>query len=164
MGTFVRAPRIAELLQKGPSPELSQALKVKYGDELGGEMSRQLRTNKGIKTEAALVKAAAAKIAERTQYASSSKSSIGSGLLNVKGTTVSNIQHGTGGGFRAGDPARWHVHFDHVKWGTSTNTRINFKGRKKQAILAALVAQQPLRTSVDWPSWDACHQWIQQNL
>jgi hypothetical protein len=163
---IVPYPGIASLLQKGPSDELSRALKKRYGDELGRQMAIEVRlsTPNAIPTEETLRKRAEAKISKRASESASESKSVGSGSLNVKGKTVSNIQHGTGGGFRAGVPARWHVHFDHVKWGTSTNTRINFTSGTRQTILADFVAQRPQPTSVDRPSWDSCYRWMQNNL
>lgn len=164
-----RVPRIVTietLLKKGASDELSTALKSKYGEELGREMSRQMKI-KPTTSKSALKKQAETKIRQRgeSQYESEGKSTgSGSRGLNVKGKQVSNIQHGTGGGFRAGVPSLWHVHFDHVKWGTSQNTRINFTGRTKQAILADFNSLQPAATSANRPSWDTCHQWMLANL
>jgi hypothetical protein len=163
---LVRAPvDIGALLKKGPSEELSNALKEKYGAALGGQMARQMRM-KPTTSEQTLKKEAEAKIRQRENENSSEDKWTGSssGGLNTKGKTVSNKKQGTGQGFRAGDPARWHVHYDHVKWGTSTNTRINFTGRPKQTILTDFLSQQPQAGTVNRASWDDCYQWMQNNL
>lgn len=163
---LVRAPvDIGALLRKGASQELSKALKEKYGEELGSEMARQMRI-KATTSEQTLKQRAEEKVGKReSQYTSEGNwTSSSSGGLNVKGKTVSNLKKGTGQGYLAGDPARWHVHYDHVKWGTSTNTRINFTNRKKQTILSDFLSQQPQQGSVNRASWDTCYQWMQNNL
>ncbi len=164
-GVLVPAPvDIGALLKaKKWSKELSAALKEKYGDILGGEMARQMRI-KPTTSEQELKKRAEEKVGQRESEVWLTSNS--SRSLNAKGKKISGLTKGTGQGFRAGDPTRWHVHYDHVKWGTSANTRINFPGRRKQDILSAFISDspQPVATSADRQSWDACYQWMQNNL
>ena len=165
-GVLVRAPvSIEDLLKKGHTPELSQALKEKYGDKLGGEMSRQMRI-KATTSEQSLKQRAEEKVGKRENQSvdEGKTASRSSGGLNQKGKTVSNLTRGTGQGFAAGDPARWHVHYDHVKWGTSANTRINFTARAKQTILNDFRALRPQPATVNRQSWDVCEQWMVANL
>ena len=156
---------IGALLSKPWSPALSKALKDKYGVDLGTEMSRQKNSHPRITDEQTLKQQAEAKIAERNRRDSSEDSFTGSGSggLNVKGKPVSGLTKGTGQGFRAGDPARWHVHYDHVKWGTSAATRIDFQFLPKQTLLADFRRQRPQPGTVNRPSWDTCEQWIIAN-
>jgi hypothetical protein len=158
---------VADLLKEWKwSEQLLKALRRKYGDVIGREMSRQMRSSKIKISEEALKQKAENKIAQRemeSQFAKGSKST-GSGSLNTKGTPVSNIRHGIGQGYLAGEGARWHVHHDHVKWGDGKKTRINFKGRSRSDILNAFAPTQPSATSMDRPSWDACWEWMLNNL
>jgi len=159
------AADIGALLSKGSSEALSKELKEKYGETLGGEMSRQMRVTPTT-SEQTLKQRAEKKISERESHNSSEGRFTGSssGGFNVKGKPVSGLTKGTGQGFRAGDPARWHVHYDHVKWGTSAATRINFQFLPKQTILAAFQSQPPQPGTLDRPSWDACLRWMRANL
>jgi len=36
--------------------------------------------------------------------------------------------------FDAGEGGKWHIHFEHMKLGTNTNSRVNFNGKTKKAI------------------------------
>jgi hypothetical protein len=160
---------IKELLKKGDSSELVQALKAKYSDGLGGQMIREMRMSKITMNEATLKQKAQKKIRERDkQHSGENKpTSIASGRLNVKtGGPVSGLTKGTGGGYLAGEGGRWHVHYDHVKFGNSKSTRINFTGKKRQDILTGFLSSspQPPIGSENRASWDACYQWMQKNL
>ncbi len=155
---------IGALLSKGWSEALSKALKGKYGETLGGEMSRQMRV-RATTSEQTLKQRAEEKVGKReSQHSSEDFSGSSSGRLNARGKPVSGLTKGTGRGFQAGDPAKWHVHHDHVKWGTSTATRINFTERSGATILAAFQRQQPPPGSENRPSWDACQRWMVANL
>jgi hypothetical protein len=147
---------------------LRDALKQKYGAEKGGIMWRKLKgiNNAGLKSEAALAKAAGVKLEEMKSEDYGSKdisSGIGEGKLNEHKKQLPGSGKKSGG-FSAGEGARWHVHYDHFKWGTSANTRMNFRGRQKTDILNEFMQHQPALGDVNRPSWDACWTWMNTNL
>lgn len=167
-GKKLAEENIEALLKKGYSPALSIALKAKYGDDLGGQMSRQMRI-KPITNEQELKKQAENKLRSRENdsLSESNMKEYGSGTLNTKnGKPVPGLKKGIGQGFAAGDPGLWHVHFDHVKFGSNNNTRIDFSGRTRQAIITNFTTSypQPAPGSGNRASWDICHQWMQKNL
>jgi hypothetical protein len=164
-GVLVRAPvSIEDLLKKGHTPELSLALKEKYGDKLGGEMSRQMRI-KATTSEQSLKQRAEEKVGKRENQSvdDGKTTSLSSGGLNQKGKTVSNLTRRTGQGFAAGEDARWHVRYDHVG-NERRDTRINFTARAKQTILSDFTGLRPQPATVNRQSWDVCEQWMVANL
>ncbi|MBD5785218.1 hypothetical protein IF650_03395 [Cellulosimicrobium terreum] len=66
-----------------------------------------------------------------------------------------------GSGYLAGDGGKWHVHFDHVKYGSNGATRINFSGRSQDQILTELTTKSGLVS--DRTHFAACEQWIRNN-
>jgi hypothetical protein len=93
---------------------------------------------------------------------SAATSSSGSGRLNTKEMTVSGTRRDAE--FRAGEGARWHVHYDHVKFGKRKGTRRNFDGRTQTDILNALTAivtaETSLNAGLNAPSYAVCTAWI----
>lgn len=54
----------------------------------------------------------------------------------TKSSSQQSIVQMAGGGnaFLAGQGAYWHVHYDHVKFGTNNQTRVDFGGRTRKQI------------------------------
>lgn len=64
----------------------------------------------------------------------------------------------------AGEGARWHIHFGHIKLGNDNNSRVNFNGRPRSAIRAELgekITRYGLCvTGANEPSFRACIDFI----
>ncbi len=65
--------------------------------------------------------------------------------------------------FDVGTGSGWHIHHDHIKFGTSTNSRVNFNERSADAIITdieAKVSRYNLHTGGDYNN---CIAWIRNN-
>ncbi len=136
-----------------------------YGKEKAGHMSRILRSgNPRVTTIDGLERAAGVKAAEHAVRAEAPEpTSAPSGALNVHtGRPVGGLSKGTGKGFKAGVPAAWHVHHDHVKYATDGATRVDFPGRAA-AVIAADVRTALTRTP-DRTGYPACRRWMNKEL
>ena len=89
----------------------------------------------------------------------------GSNALNTKGKRVKRSGEGE---FEAGEGAKWHVHHDHVKFGTNQKTRVNFAGRTQEAVLnhlnEVLEAFSTLTKGSNVATLEQCKKWIRAQL
>ncbi len=150
-------PTFSELQATGGSVEKIRALLSWYDADQAGVMSRLFRTRKFSSLEA-LEKAALQKMEEDVARTVAPRDS-GSRSNNGSGT-VSGLTKGKGDGYRAGEGGSWHVHYDHVKYGTDGRTRVNFNGRSSAAILADLNARTGAHPATGLA---ACRAWIIAN-
>ena len=67
----------------------------------------------------------------------------------------------------AGEGSKWHIHFDHMKLGNLTKSRIEFNGRPKRAIFQELgekINRHNLNIHGDLKdSFDACIAYIRDH-
>lgn len=149
-----------ETLASAKGPLSATLIEAGYPEDVAGQMSRTYRSARGrFDSLADLERAALRKMDRRDSMLHSSI--IGSASLNRKGGPVSGLSKGMGRGFKAGTGSTWHVHFDHVKYGSSGASRIDFSGRTKKQVLEALDA-----ISGSYPSTNLakCRAWINKNL
>jgi hypothetical protein len=144
----------------GDVQTLRALLEPVYGDKAGA-MSRMLRS-RTFTTIEALEKAVNYKAAEQATRDEAPAATSGRSLNVHTGRPVPNLPRAAVGGFRAGIPAAWHVHFDHVKFGNSTASRVNFTSRTPATITTEVTAA--LRRITDRTGYDACRQWMNTNL
>lgn len=147
------------------APAIRALLTGHFPADLASEISRVWRGRSGPGTRGwlgldALIAAARVKLERRGEQESASYSP--PAPLNARGQKAANIVKGTGDGYLAGTGAAWHVHHDHVKYGSRGDTRINFAGRTRAAILASL--SQAAATVTDTTHLAACRTWIEQEL
>jgi hypothetical protein len=158
-------PTLAALLKAGSAPALRDLLVPYYGEATAGHMSRVLRMGTPrVTTIEGLEAAAARKAAEHAaRDEAPARTSAPGQSLNVRtGKPVPNLATGTGDGFRAGVRGAWHVHYDHVKYGSNGATRVNFAGRQPSTIEGDVTAA--LRLTRDSTGYEACRQWMNTNL
>jgi hypothetical protein len=144
---------------------LRELLVPYYGEARAGQMSRVLRTGKPrVTTIEGLEAAAAGKAAEHAaRDEAPARTSAPGQSLNVRtGKPVPNLAKGTGDGFRAGVRGAWHVHYDHVKYGSNGATRVNFTNRQASTIEQGVTAA--LGLTPDVTGYDACRVWMNANL
>ncbi|AEE47690.1 hypothetical protein [Cellulomonas fimi] len=158
-------PTLAELRADTSTAALRSRLEPYYGVEKAGHMSRVLRIGKTPVSTIEELESAAARsardLANRNETPAPSSSRGGS--LNVRtGKPVPGLTKGKGDGFRAGVGAAWHVHYDHVKYGSDAATRVNFPGRDVATIEAAVAAA--LARTTDRTGYEACRVWMNANL
>lgn len=158
-------PTLAELRAAPSAVALRALLEPYYGPDKAGHMSRVLRIGKTPVSTIEELESAAARsakdLANRNEAPAPSSSRGGS--LNVRtGKPVPGLTKGKGDGFRAGVGAAWHVHFDHVKYGSDAATRVNFPGRAPGTIEAGVTAA--LARTADRTGYEACRVWMNANL
>jgi hypothetical protein len=148
----------------GDVPKLRGLLQPFYGVDVAGAMSRMLRSTRKFTTIDSLEKAVAYKATEqaRRDEAPAPTSAPGGSLNTRTGKPVSGLSKGKGSGFKAGVPAAWHVHFDHVKYGSNGASRVNFPGRPGATITTDVTAALLLTT--DRNGYDACRAWMNANV
>ena len=153
------APTIEALQAANGSVEKLRTLLAGYGEVQGSCMSRLFRSNRKFSTLGALENAAREKMAEDGASAERSPG-IGTSSMNGSGT-VSGLKKGRGDGYLAGEGGTWHVHYDHVKYGSNGATRVNFAGRTRATILRDLTARS---AGIPATGLAACRAWINANL
>lgn len=68
----------------------------------------------------------------------------------------------------AGAPNLWHIHKDHLKYGSIQATRVDFKGRTLDKILAKIAENAPtnapyIQTPAQVQTYEECIEWINQH-
>lgn len=68
--------------------------------------------------------------------------------------------------FLAGEESGWHVHYDHIKYGTNNSTRVNFGNKDRRKIgydIEQTLNTPQLQSLKSKPGWAACMTWLRNN-
>lgn len=105
--------------------------------------------------------------ADRAQAALPAAATAGGeeGPLNVKGTgPVSNLTRGAGDGYFAGSGESWHIHYNHIKFGKSGESRVNIYQESTASGVLDEIRRKSLGIELSGPNWDACVKWLRDHL